>query len=497
MKHRRIIGALAAGAVLALGQGTARAVVDCTSIAPSSDPAVNAANIQGCLDTGTVAHLQAGTFEVSQGIVVGSGDSFTGSPSTLRVAATYATNYLLRYVGSNATVSGLTIDAYNRFGYTDVIVTIANVTPQPSNNVLENSTVTGGANPSLAVGNHSPTLSGPTAVSIGCTTCTGNRIRYNDLTGNYRNVVFHGSTQNALNYVEFNDIYDNQCDAADFPGFGVLKNNQIWENGGYCATGHGGGIYSDDNAVGGVVEANTVWNTCGHNLDLNRSKHFTVKNNTMYAPGVRAGTGSFCGKASSFALTDISYSSVTGNTAKTEDAPQNMRTGSPATAFQDTSAAAFSDLPNQDRTVIAFQLKHEPGRGDTWGAYANYVTNNQFISTCVSASDCLGLSAFVSRGTGMLPDGTSSSATWNKFEGNRIFGSEYRTVRGGRNWWAGNNANSANAGHPDLSITYCDERTDWSADGCNDDDYRHNPPVGSTYRNDLQSPAGTQFYTYT
>lgn len=486
MRYRTTMAAFAATVATLVPAGTASAIdaATCSSLPPSLTASVNRANIQDCLDQHGYAYLQsAAVYPVDGGIVMGDGDDLIGVTSaaaTIRYADnTTDPSALLRFDGDGAHVSWVNVDADHNLPSTSDIVRFSNLSSQPIDNVLENGAVTGGSVPGRTLGNDTVHGTGPTAVSFRCTSCNGNVVRYMDMYDNYRVVGFHGPQLSNGNKVASSTIHDNQCDSVSFAGYGVLYDNDIYENGGYCTNLHGGGIYSDGNADGGVIEANDIHDVCGHAVDLIRGMYFTVKDNVISDPGQIAddSTHSFCGSATGLSLYNVRNSTVTGNDIRNIDAPWNMRDHDPAVSkvFADKGATAYSDLPNGEHTLMAVAIVWN---GDqTWTTRSNDVTNNVFVARC-SATNCLGLPIFVGRGTGVYANQSVDASSRIEFLGNRVYGSDYRSWRLGRNTWA-------------ASFT-CTARTDWSATGCNDDDYRWNPPTdGTTYRNKIDANNGT------
>lgn len=483
MRHRHALVALAAVTGSLLHTGSAAALsAQCTDIPASSNAETNHAAIQGCLTAEGGATLVANAvYPVFEGLVLGDGDTLTApvaSRATIRFAPTAnsdpaAYRALVQFTGDGAHVQGVNVDADSKLPTATDIVRVANLSSQPSGNVMEDGSITGGSLSGITtVGNHDLDP-GPTALSFRCTDCSGNVVRRVEMTDNYRVVGFHGvaKTKETGNRVELSSIHHNQCDAVSFRGYGVLYDNDISENGGRCGTLHGGGVYSTQNEYGAHIEKNDVWNICGHGIDLIDSKYLTVHDNDVWQPGQISLDPShgFCGSATAMSVRNVRLSTISANVLKNLDAPWNMRDNDPglSVVFADKGATPYSDLPNGERTLMAFALVWD---GDqTWTTRSNVIKNNTFLATCSSVTNCLGLSAFVGRGTGVYADQAVNDASRNMFWGNKVYGSERRTERLGRNWWG-------------KGFT-CDERADWALDGCNDDDYQWNPPTGSIYRN--------------
>ncbi|HEX8001936.1 MAG TPA: right-handed parallel beta-helix repeat-containing protein [Mycobacteriales bacterium] len=484
MSARQLFGSLLVASLLAVPVGAADALPpDCDNIAPSTSATTNYANIQGCLDSVHRAGLLSSSdYLVSQGIAVNSDELLYGrTASTLRLAASPPTSYLVYINGDHSHVTGLKLDAAGRLDPGNVIVLFSGASTTSYNTVDYNEIVGGGIPTSTPFGNPND-VRGAATLSFSCSQCTGNVVAHNDIHHNYRGIVFHGTNKLYNNEVRDNEIHHMQCASVEFVGYGTLRRNHVYENGGYCRLGRGGGIYSEDNSYGGVIDDNTIDRMCGHGIDMIQSMNLTITYNTVTNPGTLSAdpTNSTCGTAAAISLVDVRTSTVEYNTASNTN-PYNMRKYDMArkAGFQDTGATAFRDLPLKENTLIAFQLVWT--HNTTWTSRSNHIYNNRFTANC-SWSSCLGVPMFVGRGTGLYSTQSSDSASWNKFAGNRIYGSETDTTRGGRNWWAGNDV--------------CDSSGDWAYDHCNDDDYNHNPPNGTTFRSDLTNAAGDSFVLY-
>lgn len=463
---------------------------DVCTLAPGATAHDNYVAIQACLDsaTGAVADLGSGTYPIDHYLAVGTSDHLVGVGATLSFPATPANGQqMIHFTGSSALVDDLVLDANHVLTAGAVMVVFDSTAG--NGNTLSNNWIEHGSSSYLdsqPPGTHDPSLNGAFAVSIDCTTCSGNTISDNYIVENYLGIVFKGASSAARNVADGNTIADNQCDPASFSGFGVLSNNTIHDNGARCAPAPGGGVYTDGSGGhdhGGEITGNTIYDTCGHGLDLLNNHDFTISNNVIYDPGTSTHdpTHTYCNGGDGMFLANISNSTISGNDVS-NDVPTNMRSAYPAAAGSgtyDTGQAKWSDLPNGGNTLMAFTLVWT--RSASFTSTYNMITNNQFYAYC-SQTNCLGLSAFVGRGTGYAADNTTTnSTTWNQFRGTQVYGSEYRTRRLGKNWWAASYS--------------CPTRASWSATGCNDDDYNYGGGATTASRNDGAYTAGLYNYS--
>jgi parallel beta-helix repeat protein len=438
----------------------------CLSIAPGASAAANHATIQGCLNNGGKAHLTAGEFPISTGITMPASAELVGlstAKPTLLLQPGNGVNFMVSFPSNSpadakARVANLNINANNAIGnYANASI----VTFLADNNVLADcdlyNTVMPSANQHAA------------GAYVMCSTCKGNEM-YN----NFYGLIFRGESSTYPNIADANDIHDNKCDPITFAGYGIATNNTIHENGWDCENGPipGGGIYSLLNNAGGVISGNTVSNTCGHGIDMDRVSNFVIENNSFTNPGYQfGGAAPWCTGAAAAFLIDVSDSTVTGNTFANDDRPLNRLGGDFAgrpPVFQASGAAAFADLPHGGDQAIGFVLAKWPD-GTGYGTMSNTIENNVMRANC--SGNCVGLGYFASRGTGY--DGTDWNAgTTSYFRGNDPTGSQHGSKRCGGNWYAAD--------------TTCDEG---SPAPCNVDDFQHNPPGGDFARND-----GCSFY---
>lgn len=172
-------------------------------------------------------------------------------------------------------------------------------------------------------------------------------------------------------------------------------------------------------------------------------------------------------------LLDVSSSLIEGNVVENNSRSTNRvgLGGDPNQVFRSATAPAFSDLPSGQKQVISFVLaRRQNGYKFVNG---NVIRDNSLRAYCVPSSVCVGLGYFASRSTGYGPGGSWSAGTTNYYTLNDPFGSQIGSVRCGGNWYAANSTCTSASSPPD----------------CNADDYQHNPPAGTTFRND-----GCNFY---
>jgi hypothetical protein len=478
-----------AAATLSVPQAAHAGVCD---ISASTNANTNRVAIQACLDSasGAVAQLGSASYPIDRYLSLGDSDQLVGSGATLILpAAPVSGQSMVRFAGSYATVAGLVIDANHKLNENGIMVVFESTAGD--GNLLSGNWIEHGSDLTLDQQPIGPrpdrSLNGAYGVSIECTTCTGNLVQDNYIVEDYIGITFKGASSAARNVADGNTIADNQCDPASFAGFGVLQNNVIHDNGARCKDAAGGGVYANgwvDGVAydhGGEIVGNDISNTCGHGLDLLNNHDFLISNNTISHPGTSLDDPNhvFCKGGDGIFMANMRNSTVSGNHVHNDASgnSKNMRVYGTAGGMQDTGQANWSDLPNGGYTLMAFTLvwTHDASHPTSH----NTITNNDLHAYC-DISNCVGVAAFIGRGTGYAGDNvTSGGSTWNLITGTRVAGSEYRTRRLGRNWWALNNPSCPNAAA-------------WSANGCNDDDWHY--ATGAS-RNDGAYSA-TDLYNY-
>lgn len=402
--------------------------------------------IQTCLDQKGHALLAPGTFPIARGLSVPASGQLVG-PATLVLQPGNGGNFMLHFAADSpasakARIAHLTLNAHNAI---DGAANAAIVHMGVDNGRIEDCDL--GNDGAPRVGHHEA------AVYVICESCTGNEVVGSRLHDTFYGIIFHPPTAQANNVIDSSEIHDTKCDAITFAGYGVATNNRIHEMGRDCENGPipGAGVYTLLNSVGGVIRGNTMWNSCGHGMDMDRSANFTIENNHVYDPGYTwNGAAPWCGGAAAAFLLDMSECTIRGNTFENSGRPQN-RVADSNQVMHAVGAAAFSDLPQGGQQVIAFVLARRPQSG---GATHNTVADNSFHASC-GGGGCTGLGWFTSRGTGY--DGaTWSASTTNYFTGNNPFGSDVGSKRCGGNWYAANSTCGAGAASP-----------------CNQDDFQH------------------------
>lgn len=463
---------LLAAALIALGAlpvlpHTATAAVDCAALVPSTDPATNLRSINDCLTGfGHRAVLTPGTYPVDGGIVVPDGAQLAGDPAGIPtvqlVANPTGAVRLVRFTGSNASVSRVRLDARNllQLGCCSAVVMFEGA--GTGGNLLEDATVTGAPE--------------TTGVYVLCSGCTGNRMNRVDIHGNFYGVIF-GPFNGAqyVNTLVSSQVRDNRCDGVTFMGtdptlgrpggFGVIEGSSLYRNGRDCENGiPGAAVYSKGNLAGARIVNSQLYENCGNNLDLVDVERFHIEGNNIHTPGYPVpGAVYYCTATASAALVNIRESTIVRNTVhNTNTRTMLSRSGDPNRFFNANGAALYSDLSGGGNGLVAFLLASV--RTGTPSMH-NTIDANRFIGTCTSP--CVGTGYFATRRTGYNAAGGWSAATTNYYTNNNPFGSNVGSRRGGGNWYAANSTCTAQSSPPP----------------CNTDDYQH-PTSVNWARND-------------
>ncbi|HET8640342.1 MAG TPA: hypothetical protein VFM37_00290 [Pseudonocardiaceae bacterium] len=463
---------LLAAALLALGAlpvmpHTATAAVDCAALVPSTDPATNLRSINDCLTgVGRRAVLTPGTYPVDGGIVVPDGAHLAGNPAgipTIQLVAnpTGATR-LVRFTGSNASVTRVRLDARNLLALGCCSAVVMFEGAGTGGNLIEDAAVTGAPE--------------TTGIYLLCNSCAGNRMNRVDVFGNFYGLIF--GPFNGASYVNSlvaSQVHDNRCDGVTFMGtdpalgrpggFGVIDASSLYRNGRDCENGiPGAAIYSAGNRAGARILNSRLYENCGNNLDLVDAERFHIEGNDIHTPGYPVpGAVYYCTASASAALVNIRESTIVRNTVHNSNTRTiQSRGGDPNRFFNANGAAKYTDLPGGGNGLVSFLLAS--WRTGTPSQH-NTIDGNRFIGSCTSP--CVGTGYFATRRTGYNASGGWSAATTNYYTNNNPFGSNVGSRRGGGNWYAANSTCTAQS----LPAP------------CNTDDYQH-PTSVNWARND-------------
>lgn len=428
----------------------------CLAIAPSGDPESDHAAITACLASGEAA-LQAGTFLLDQGLALPVGARLSGAgaeATTLRLTAAAEGSSALLSLAGSAEVAGLHLDGDGRLSaaYVNAAVVITG-----SGNLVRD----------CVLGNDSQSPAGvhDQGVYFVDAAGTGNVVRDVEIRGTFYGVIFVGGlAAGSGNRLETSTIHDTRCDSVTLVGYGEVVGNTIYETGWDCENGPipGGGIYSLWNTDGGLVEGNTIHDTCGHGVDMDGVQGMVITGNTIYDPGYDwDGAEPVCEGAAGIALIDSSNNTITDNVVENSERPNNAG-WDPNGVYAASGASAFSDLPYGSSTIVAFALTQRPSSpGQTVG---NVVDGNELRSACTGG--CGGVGYFLSRGTGTDASGGWSAETTNYLTANNPYGSNVGSVRCGGNWYA---ASSSCPGDADCNQDDDQHSYDWARnDDCRD-----------------------------
>jgi hypothetical protein len=420
---------------------------------PSGSAATNWATIDGCLESEGRAYLNAGIYPIRTGLVIPAGATLRGlsTPApTLQLqpeSGSDVTNFMLSLADGDPTaktlVKNLRLDGNDAIGNLSNAATIE----VGSQNATVDST-------EIFNTVQAPTNYTAAAVYFICPACAGNVFSNDTLYNHYYGVIFQAALTSATpNQVTGSTIHDIRCDSVTFAGYGEAINDTVYDTGWDCNNGPipGGGFYSLENTKGAKIVGNTIHDTCGHGLDLDRVSNLTIDHNHVYDPGNRFnGTHDYCAGDGAFLL-DVSQSVITNNDI--ENSGRTYNSGFDSNQVMHAIAAGpFTDVGAN--TTIAFVLAHRPNATDI--ADGNTVTGNIFRSYQDPASGFLGLGFFTSRGTAYDANNGWSAGTTNYFTANVTYGSNIGSKRCGGDWFAGNSECSAGSPAP-----------------CNDDDFQH------------------------
>lgn len=432
----------------------------CDTIKATANAATNAKTIQDCLNNRGKALLTPGTYPLSTGIKVPGGSILrgVGAPRPLLVLQPQAggniTNFMLKLgaktpktPNESTLISNLRLDGNNAIGNTANAATL--MIAEGDGAVVKDTEI---FNNKLG-----PTPYTPAGLYFICSACKKNEVTNVVIYNHYYGVIFRAGLTPALaNKISKSTIHDIRCDTVTFAGYGEAAGNKISLAGWGCNNGPipGGGFYSLNNNQGAKITGNTLFNVCGHGMDIDRVANLTVENNHIYDPGYTwNGTRNYCGGNAGFFL-DVRNSKITSNTFENNHRPRNAGGTDPNRVFSASGAGLFSDLPAGSKTVVSFVLAHRSNEpGDS--ASHNTINRNAFRANCSAAEGCTGLGYFTSRGSGLI-NGNWSAQTTNYFTNNNPNGSNVGSKRCGANWFAGNSVCNAGSGGQ-----------------CNTDDYQH------------------------
>ena len=460
---------------------------NCASLAPVSNAATDWSNINTCLTTVTTTQLTSGTYLVNQQINVPSGKHLAGDTNypTIQLTTLAKTSYNLVDLEGNAWVGFVNVNASNLLSNGPCSAAVG---MNGSNNLFDDSGAFNGG------------VSGVAGSGIGVyVDCGGGSVSGNSLLrdGAYNNasygVLFGGATPASSNPNTITDgsEYNNGCSGVGFIGYGVVNGAAVYGNGADCYNEPpGGGIYSGGNYNGGLIENSTIYDSCGHDIDLFSDTQFVINNNSIYNPGYGTPGGgenaTVCAGAG-IAMVNVANSTVENNNVRNGNPTGGLLNSSPVDGvrmYEDTgiNAPSYTDVPFSGRVIIAFVLGFSYdgwNYGSTPTTTDNTITNNTFIANC--SAPCVGIGYFTTRGTGFGPGNTWSASTTNYFTGNTPYGSNIGSIRGGADWFAANST--------------CTTAT--TANGCNFDDYQHSGSGNSWMRSDEYNQVGEQFGIYT
>jgi len=421
---------------------------------PSGSPNANWKTITDCLTNEGQAYLNAGTYPINTGITIPAGATFKGlsTPApTVQLqpeSGADVTNFMISLAGGG-TAGAKTLVQNLRFDGNDAIGSLANASTIEVGS--DNATVD-----STEIFNtaQAPTNYTAAAVYFICPSCAGNVFSNDTIYNHYYGVIFQAALTSATpNQVTGSTIHDIRCDSITFAGYGEAINDTVHDTGWDCNNGPipGGGFYSLLNTNGAKIVGNTIHDTCGHGLDIDRVSNLTIDSNHVYDPGSRfGGLYDYCAGDGAFLL-DVSTSTITNNVI--ENSGRTYNSGFDSNQVMHASgAAAFTDVGAT--TTIAFVLAHRPGASDL--SNGNTIANNTFRSYQDPATGYSGMGFFTSRGTGYDAANGWSASTTNYFTGNVTFGSNTGSKRCGGDWFAGNSTCAQGSAAP-----------------CNDDDYQH------------------------
>lgn len=443
----------------------AMATVDCAALVPSSKAAVNTTAINGCLSgPAATAVLRPGTFPVDGPLTVPTGASLTGDTSypTISLVPGTGTNQLVRFVGSQARVGFVRLDANDALAESCCSAVVTLDGAGTTGNLLDDAEITG-----------APEAAG---VYVLCAGCRDHRLLRLDIHGNFHGVIFgpfNGPTH--PNAVLDTRVRDNRCDGVTFMGtdaalgrpggYGVVDGSRLYRNGRDCENGiPGAAIYAEDNLAGGRITNSYLYDNCGNNLDIVESAAFHIEGNHIENPGHPVpGAVYYCTGTASVALVNVRNFTIVDNVVRnTSSRNAARRHRDPNRFFNADGHPLYSDLAGGGNGIVGFVLASwrtgTPSQG-------NVIEGNTFVAHC--PAPCVGTGYFATRRTGFDAAGTWSAATTNYYTGNSPFGSTVGSGRGGGNWYAA----STNCPGPE------------SPPPCNADDYQH-PTSVNWARND-------------
>jgi hypothetical protein len=277
-------------------------------------------------------------------------------------------------------------------------------------------------------------------------------------------VVFGWHGRKNPNRLEGSEIQHLKCDSITFIRYGEAVGNTIHETGYDCENGPipGGGIYSLMNDEGALIRNNTIYDTCGHGIDIDRGANFVIDGNHVRDPGhTDGGRYPWCVSASAAFVLGLNDSVISNNEFLNETSvwtqdPNRVSTSRGGRVFSDVGGpravafvlAAFS-TPVASPAAFAEPYKTVFGLGLSM---RNHIVDNTFRAFTREGT---GVGFFTSRNSGYGWQNGWSDQTLNTFQGNRTIGSNIGSVRCGGNVYG--RADCASGSGP----------------ACNDDDYQH------------------------
>lgn len=204
----------------------------------------------------------------------------------------------------------------------------------------------------------------------------------------YYGVAFDaGLRSNQKNSIEQSIVEDISCDAITFAGFGQVKSTTIRNSGFACGPpsfSAGAGFFCKGNSHGAQIESSVVSNTCGMALDVDSCSHMEIRNNTFRDPGYDFDNLTHCWGMPTAVLLDSQRCSLTFNVMENLRTSNQIRwLGDPHQVYSQVAAPLFSDLPDNNRSVVTFGLLHRPHH---WAVptIQNEIANNSFFARCES-----------------------------------------------------------------------------------------------------------------
>lgn len=439
----------------------------------------NYERIQWCLYTYGKALLTSGEFVINGVLIMDNAQliSANGDWPVVKAISDYS-NSMIK-LNHNCRVAFLTLNADKFLRDSNNNASVIEI--GGDNNQVDNNVIKGG---SVPLYNTDPYPIAGVYIMCG----DNNTVWNNKISNNHSGVIvtrnFQVSYVPSNNTITENDVFGNRSDGITLVSYGKVLNNKIYNNGWDCQNGGGdspipgAGIYSENNYEGALIQANTIYDNSGHNIDLTAIQNFKIIGNKVFDPGNRnipgISTPIITGGAMSVCLADASYCLVEANDIRNENRNWNAVDSGDWWSHdvnrffsENANSNLFSDLPFGGNSIIAFGLvetrcnRYKPD--GTIAYLINQVKQNTIKKNIFIASPN-GIGYFAGRNTGFDPDRSWSEFTTNYYTYNDPNGSNVGSVRCGGNWYAANGGAEANK-----------------------DDYQHQPPSSSWSGNDFKN----------